>query len=264
MLYGKAATSARDMADRLRPAEHEYASTDAQRAAASGGAGREPNVEHDETHEVRERFNPTPFVIALMAALVIFALVLAVNSLREAGSSFTPQDTTTAPDPASEAPPTETTAPPAVTEQPAAPAVVPQIASVQSLDPSTGGGENPDLAPRAIDGDPSTTWNSLRYNNPTYGMKPGLGFAVVLAEPATVTTVTIDVLGSGGLVQIRSTDPSTPDQGDVLAEGPMGHSVTYTLSAPTQTQTLVLWFPQLPVADSDGRNRIELAEITVG
>jgi eukaryotic-like serine/threonine-protein kinase len=35
-----------------------------------------------------------------------------------------------------------------------------------------------------------------------------------------------------------------------------------TLSAPTETQTVVLWFTSLPQT-ADGANRLELAEVTV-
>ena len=136
------------------------------------------------------------------------------------------------------------------------------FAEASSLDPSTGSGDNPDLADQAIDGDSDTIWRSLRYDNPTYGMKPGLGFAVELEEATTVTSVTLDVQGEGGTVQIRNTSPDDPAGGEVLAEGAMGPDTTYTLSTPTELEAIVLWFPELPAAESDGRNRIELAEIT--
>ncbi|UFU03026.1 murein biosynthesis integral membrane protein MurJ [Ruania suaedae] len=214
-----------------------------------------------------ERFNPTPFVILAMVAAVVVALVLAIGSLRQAATSFDPDEYTREPiapttpaeptgdpeeEPAEESP-EPTTEPPASAE----------IAGAQSLDPSTGVGDNEDLARFAVDGDPETTWQSLRYDNPSYGMKEGLGFAVVLEEASTVTSVTVDVQGSGGLLQVRATSADDPSGGEVLAEGEMGSDVTYTLSEPTELDTVVLWFPELPVADSDGRNRIELAEIVV-
>lgn len=242
----------------------------------SGGAGSEDydpedveDVEWEETDP--DRFNPTPFVILSMIAVVIVAGILAVSELRDARTSFDP-DATTGPtatyepaDPEDEAEteeePTEEPTEEEATEEPSGPP--PVIESVSSLDPSSGSGDNEELAYLAIDGDPNTIWRSLRYNDPEYGMKPGLGFAILLAEPALVTSVTLDVQGNGGLVQIRATEPSEPDSGTVLAEGPMGPEATYELSEPTEAGVLVLWFPELPVADSDGRNRIELAEISL-
>src|SRR5699024_11518185 len=95
-----------------------------------------------------------------------------------------------------------------------------------------------------------------------YGMTARLGFAVELEDPTEVTAVTLDVHGEGGKVQIRNTSPDDPSGGEVLAEGSMGPEKTYELSEPTELEWIVLWFPELPEASSDGRNRIELAEIT--
>jgi hypothetical protein len=44
----------------------------------------------------------------------------------------------------------------------------------------------------------------------------------------------------------------------------MGPGTVLTFAEPVETDTLVLWFPRLPVAESDGRNRIELGELRVG
>ncbi|WP_268958064.1 murein biosynthesis integral membrane protein MurJ [Occultella kanbiaonis] len=235
-------------------------------ARAVGDRFRRPGAHEDaddEPSEPRPRFNPTPIVIVLMIALVILAGVLAFNSLNEARTSYAPSTDPTATVPADGTDPAATTEPAPEPTTPAPP-VVATFVSAQSLDPASGVGDNEDTAGRAIDGNPETTWNSLRYNNPNYGIKDGLGFAVELEAPTLITTVTLDVHGSGGIVQIRNTDPSAPNGGEVLAEGPMGPNTTYTLSTPTELSSIVLWFPELPVAESDGRNRIELAEITVG
>jgi hypothetical protein len=141
---------------------------------------------------------------------------------------------------------------------------VPTIAGGMMIDPPPGGDDNehPELVPLAIDGDPGTLWYSRTYRSPTYGMKPGIGFAVTLAEPATVTTVTLLTRSTGGTVEVRATDPATPTEGEVLASGPVSETTTLTLSVPTSTQTIVLWFPVLPQT-ADGSNRIEIAEIQV-
>ncbi|WP_200837491.1 murein biosynthesis integral membrane protein MurJ [Ruania rhizosphaerae] len=237
------------------------------RAAGSAVRGRFMRETEDEDG-VRERFNPTPIVIFVMVAVVVVATILALGSLREASTSFNPDDHTREPiTPTTAAPSEEPTAEPSEEPSPeptpSASAAPIEIAEVHSLDPSTGVGDNEDLARYAVDGDPESTWQSLRYDNPSYGMKEGLGFAVVLDATATVTSVTVDVQGAGGVLQVRDTSPDDPGGGDVLAEGEMGPEMTYTLSEPTDLDTVVLWFPELPVAESDGRNRIELAEITV-
>ncbi|WP_022919138.1 murein biosynthesis integral membrane protein MurJ [Ruania albidiflava] len=249
---GKVAAGARGLIDRVRPDE------EVEEATMLPGSG-------DDGPSRRERFNPTPWVIFGMIIILVLALILALGSLRDARTSFRPEDVTTPP-PAQTTEPT----PEETTEEPSpspTPSPTPTAADIEfeeavSLDPSTGSGDNADLAEQAIDGDADTIWRSLRYDNPQYGMKPGLGFAVMLEQPTTVTSVTLDVQGEGGVVQIRNTSPDDPSGGEVLAEGAMGPDTTYTLSEPTELEAIVLWFPELPEAASDGRNRIELAEIT--
>ncbi|WP_420111964.1 murein biosynthesis integral membrane protein MurJ [Pseudactinotalea sp.] len=226
--------------------------------------------DEDGSGDGRTRFNPAPIALCVMVALVIFGLVLALLTLRDASTAFTPgpnpgevppsADATTEPVPTDE-PTTE-----APEEDPEGPPSAGRVAIEEGVtfDPTASGGENQDNAYLAFDGNPDTTWNSLRYNSPTYGMKPGLGFTVVLAETAMVSSVTLDVNGEGGLVEVRLGDPDAPQQGSVLASGSMGSNVTYTFDEPVEAQAISLWFPELPVADSDGRNRIELAEITLG
>ncbi|MFV0426136.1 MAG: murein biosynthesis integral membrane protein MurJ [Beutenbergiaceae bacterium] len=219
----------------------------------------------------RSRFNPAPIVLTAMVALVIFGLVMAVLTLRDAATAFVPE-----PNPWDDVPsaqPTDSGAPapepaPEIPDstEPDAPVPAGAIAITEGItfDPTVSGGENQDSAYLAFDGNPETTWNSLRYNSPTFGMKPGLGYTVMLAEPALVSSVTLTVNGHGGLVEIRAGTPAAPNEGTVLASGAMDTTVTFTLAEPVETDSISLWFPQLPVANSDGRNRIELAEVSLG
>jgi eukaryotic-like serine/threonine-protein kinase len=212
------------------------------------------------------RFDPTRLVLLLVAVAIVLGLFVAYRALTRPVDLTAAPDTvaTEAPaeDPAAEEPPAEEPAPPA--EEPPA-AVPPVIASAAQLDPPPGGDQNehPELVQLGIDGDPSTAWVTRTYNSPSFGgLKPGVGYAVSLAQPATVTTVTLTVLGSGGQVEVRATDPATPTQGDVLASGTLAPETVLTLSAPTETQNVGLWFTSLPQA-SDGDNRLELAEVTL-
>ena len=218
----------------------------------------------------RKTINATPIVLGIVAVLVVIGLFLAFKALTapappiggEQGLDLTGSgdnigaETTAAGDPAPAAPAAED---PAVD-----PAAVPVIGSAQMIDPPPGGdnNEHPEAVPLAIDGDPSTFWYTRTYASPTFGMKPGVGYAVTLAEPATVTTVTLLVNGTGGMVEVRATDPSAPTQGDVLASGALGPQTVLTLSAPTVTQNIVLWFTALPQTPS-ALNRVELLEVQV-
>lgn len=217
---------------------------------------------------VKKRFDPTPFVLALVALAVVVGLVLAWQALTAPAPPIgdgavvggqteptTPGEGEAPVDEGGEAPAEEPGA-----EPPAA--AVPTIASAQMIDPPPGGdnNEHPEAVPAAIDGDPGTFWYTRTYKSPTYGMKPGIGYAVTLTEPALVTTVTLQVNGSGGMVEVRATDPTTPTAGDVLASGPLGPETVLTLSTPTEAQHIVLWFTALPQT-ADGSNRVELAEV---
>lgn len=216
----------------------------------------------------RRRFNATPIVLAVIALLVVAGLVWAVKAFtapapplggRE-GLDLTEQtpdgDQSTDPTPG-----TQETTPPA-DDDGAAPGTAPVIASAQMLDPPPGGdnNEHPEAVPLAIDGDATTFWFTRTYASPTYGMKEGVGYALTLAAPATVTTVRLQVNGTGGEVEVRATDPATPTEGEVLAHGELSPDTVLTLDAPTETQTIVLWFTELPQTP-DGRNRIELLEV---
>ncbi|MDT0165206.1 hypothetical protein Q9R32_06540, partial [Actinotalea sp. AC32] len=225
----------------------------------------------------RLAFDPTPWVLGAMVLAVVIGLVVAWNTFTrpappiggsdgfgdiavdeqgepgaegegEAGGSGDEGGEQPAEEPAEEAP-----------------TVPPVIASAVQLDPPPQGDDNehPEAVDRAIDGDPSTFWFSRTYASPTYGMKSGIGYALTLAEPATVTEVRLYVNGAGGNVELRMTDPSTPTQGEVLASGPLGPETVLTLAQPTQGQHVVLWFTALPQTP-DGRNRIELTEVRVG
>jgi hypothetical protein len=211
------------------------------------------------------RFDPTRLVLLVVVVAIVIGLFAAYRSLTrpvdltvdgpgtDVSESAPPQAEEPAPEPAPEEP------------APAPESTAPVIASAAQLDPPPGGDENehPETVPRAIDGDPATAWATRTYNRPDFGgLKPGVGYAVTLAEPATVSTVTLRVDGSGGRVEVRATDPATPTEGAVLAEGTLGPETVLTLSSPTEAQSIVLWFTELPKA-TDGANRLELAEVAL-
>jgi hypothetical protein len=211
------------------------------------------------------RFDPTRWVLGLVALAVVIGVVVALANVL---SPFRSDDDATA-GAATQAP--VATAPPA--EQPAegdgaaageAPAAVPPvIAGVNSIDPSDGDGEHEELVGRLVDGDPATTWYTHTYNRPDFaGFKDAVGLVITLQAPATVTSVTLDVNGAGGNVEVRSTDAANPTAGDVLAAGALAPQTVLTLAQPTETQSIVLWFTSLSQTP-DGQNRIEISNVAV-
>ncbi|MCB2177431.1 MAG: hypothetical protein KQH57_16595 [Actinomycetales bacterium] len=222
---------------------------------------------------VRKRFDPTPIVLLLVAVAVVIGVVMAWQALTRPAPSLSGStdgfvDVSQTPTASPTDQPTDGTGTPSPTDTPSssdAPTVAPVIASAQQVDPPPDGdnNEHPELVGRAIDGDPTTMWVSRTYKSPTYGMKKGIGFAVLLQQPATVTQVTLQTASTGGNVEVRATTPDKPTEGPVLASGPLTAGTTVlTFSKPVETGSIVLWWTALPQT-SDGSNRVELYEVTV-
>ena len=57
-------------------------------------------------------------------------------------------------------------------------------------------------------------------------------------------------------------DPDTPDKGEPLYSGALQEELEITLSAPVETEWIVLWFTELP-STASGENRVELREISL-
>lgn len=122
--------------------------------------------------------------------------------------------------------------------------------------------DNPTLLPRVFDGDPATSWQSWRYNQKNFSGKGGVGIALKLANATKVRSVTLNVNGEGGQVQWRATTADAPDGGEVIASATLGANTVLSAEKPVETDTVILWFSELPTA-ADGKNRIDLPEVTV-
>lgn len=212
----------------------------------------------------QRRFDPSRWVLGLVGIGVVVGLIVALGNVLSPFRS-PDEDAVAAPAPTASAPAT----PPAEepegdgSDEEPAPAVPPAIAAVHTIDPSDDDGEHEELVGRLTDGDPATAWYTHTYNRPDFaGFKNAVGLVVTLEAPATVTAITLDVNGSGGNVEVRSTDAANPTAGDVLAGGPLAPQTVLTLSQPTETQSIVLWFTEL-AQTPDGANRIEISSLAV-
>lgn len=123
--------------------------------------------------------------------------------------------------------------------------------------------DSPSLVFRAWDGDPATSWKSWWYSRSNFSGKGGIGLAISLAETSRVTELELAMNSNGGNVQWRiDASADQPETGTVLLEGPMSGQTILTPSAPIATDTIILWFNDLPI-DAEGKFRIDLAEIYV-
>ncbi|WP_291889891.1 hypothetical protein [Cellulomonas sp.] len=213
----------------------------------------------------RRRFDPTALVLGIVGIVVVIGVIIAFKSLF---SSFDPKkptaDESVAPQQTASAP--AESAPPAAEPTQAAPPEaggVPTIATAITIDPSDDDGEHEEDVAKAYDGDPSTFWYTQTYKRDDFaGFKDGVGYAITLAAPANVKTVTLHSNMSGGHVEVRATDATAPTSGPVLASGAFGPETVLTLDPATDTQSLVLWITQLPPAP-EGGFRVELTEISL-
>lgn len=188
--------------------------------------------------------------IVAVCLLIVISAIVAFNLGRGSG------------DPGNEgAPgPTEEGSP----DQPARPL---QIAGVSDLDPAGDPPEeNPDLAELAVDGDPSTAWQTMTYfNNPELGgLKDGVGLVVDLGEPAEVSRVQLTLQGrpTGLAVFAADEEPSDVDGLTRIArENNARTEVDLDLEQPVTTQYLVVWLTSLPAAEGGYQGRV--AEIVV-
>ena len=197
--------------------------------------------------------------LAVLAVLVVVGLVLALQAIGGIGGG---DDVTTEPTGGTTG---TSSAAPSTSGTDAAPPTgpVPQISGVRTLDPQGGDGENDETAPRAIDDDPSSFWKSSTYKSAEFGgLKDGVGMVVTLSAEAPVSSVTAQISGSGGVLEVRTAPGQGLEDSQVVGTATPGSgTVTVELDEPVATQNVILWWTELP--DVSGSFRIELADVTV-
>ncbi len=161
--------------------------------------------------------------------------------------------------------PTSSSSSSAASSAPAGSVVKPTKATVFSPD---GDADNPGQAGQAIDGDPTTSWQTDVYTDPVPfpSFKKGEGLMLQLPNPTVVGAVTVDTPSSGTKVEIRSASspsPGTLEDTKVLAPATAlkpGHNVI-KISSSSPTSNLLVWISTL--GTTDGKSRAEISEITI-
>ncbi|HYB82962.1 MAG TPA: lipid II flippase MurJ, partial [Mycobacterium sp.] len=148
---------------------------------------------------------------------------------------------------------------------PAGSIVKPTKATVFSPD---GEADNPGQAGLAIDGNPSTSWETDIYTDadPFPSFKNGVGLMLQLPSPTVVGAVSVDVSSTGTKVEIRSASTPTPaklDDTTLLTPATAlkpGHN-TIAVKSGAPTSNLLVWISTLGTID--GKSRAAISEITV-
>ena len=150
--------------------------------------------------------------------------------------------------------PAPTTSHAAVSPSPA-PAVPAQtLTPVSAAAFGPGGGDNPQLARLAVDGNRATGWHTDWYTSARFGnLYPGTGLLLDMGRAVTITSVRIN-LGrvSGAGFQLRvGAGPSLTDLPPLARAGNAGGVVRLRLTTPAHGRYVLMWFTRLP-PDSAG------------
>lgn len=191
-------------------------------------------------------------IIAAGALIVLAIGLVAVGFFLSGGSA------PVVPTPTTEASATTTTTTAAVTTTPPTGSVA--TIEAAAFDPFGEGGENDQLAPNLLDGDPTTEWRTERYLDPIALLKPGVG-------------VTVRVVGEPGQVQVVGMSPETifdlywsaqrleePDQWERIA-GAEATPGSTTLDLPPRSGGFwMIWLTRLTPQD-DGTHLSAISEL---
>jgi serine/threonine protein kinase len=128
------------------------------------------------------------------------------------------------------------------------------------------GNENDQLANLAIDGNPSTSWNTQFYiGNPVFGgTKTGTGLILDMGKPVRLASVRV-TFGAipGADVQIKlgnsnARSPSTLSAFTTVASGTgLGGSHTFTTASRATGRYVLIWFTRLPPQSAGSSDRFE-------
>ena len=151
------------------------------------------------------------------------------------------------------------------TSAPSASTVKPVRATVFS---PGGEADNPADAGNAIDGNPTTAWQTDTYSDPVPfpNFKSGVGLILQLPQPTAIGAVTLNLNSTGTSIQIRSAQSATPSSLEETTEltppTPMKTgSNTITISNPQPVSNVLVWITTLGTVN--GKSESALSDITL-
>ncbi|WP_234320343.1 protein kinase family protein [Streptomyces sp. SBT349] len=143
-----------------------------------------------------------------------------------------------------------------------------EVAEVVEFDPEgTGGGQNPETAPNAVDGDLASAWETKNYYGPSFGnLKSGVGLILDLGEPRDISSLTVQAEGDTS-VEFRaapSDAASMPTSLDAFTalDADTGTTMTLEPEESIETQFVLVWLTELPQGN-DGNYRGRITDVGV-
>jgi Helix-turn-helix domain len=160
--------------------------------------------------------------------------------------------------------------PVSVTPAPATPAPAPSLdnlqpAGVTSFGASGHPGDHPQDAPLAVDGNPTTAWQTSWYTSARFGnLYPGTGLLLDMGHQVTVDKVRVKLgAAPGAHFQIRVGSAANLAGLPVVARsaGP-GGVIRLPLASPAHGRYVMVWFTQLP-QDAAGTFQVSVFNVAV-
>jgi F5/8 type C domain len=226
---------------------------------AGTGSGVLPAyVEDDDEDDDRNAPGANMMRLAGVVALCLLVLVACVIAFN-LGRGKTPLGTT--PEPRSSGGTSRTSSSAAATGAPIT------GVTARDFDPQgTDGGENPDEAGLAVDGDPSTSWQTSRYDQQfgPAGLKTGVGLVLDLGASHDVTEVDLTTLGSptGVQVYVTAQNPTTLRGAKAAGQSTItGTRGTVSLDPSTSGRYVVVWLTRLPAVAGGFRGGVAEAVV---
>ncbi|HEU4811800.1 MAG TPA: protein kinase family protein [Nocardioides sp.] len=125
--------------------------------------------------------------------------------------------------------------------------------------------ENAELAPLAVDGDASTSWRSMTYDQDMGpgGLKTGVGLTIDLGESQDVSEVDLALVGAPTGVSVYVTDEAPTGVRGLTAAASVTAKLRQriTLDEPVTGRYVTVWLTSLP--QIEGGYRGEIAEVAV-
>jgi hypothetical protein len=122
--------------------------------------------------------------------------------------------------------------------------------------------DNANRANRAVDGNPTTVWQTENYFQPFPALKPGIGLMAGFAEPVKLASITVTSPSEGTVVEIRVAGaPNAPlEETRVIGTATLSAGQTQVqLNDHDPTQHLLVWVTKL--AGGGRNNKSEIAEL---